>query len=185
MLLVTALLVLVTPTLDIFSLINIINKKICRTLFQSTALINKLQTEIPKTSLDELDKVERHLNQGAPFLDWLGIRVYEPERMEGEVVWHLRQNPPAKLTNILTIGIYEGHAFVIKDILKLARTYTCVHCSGRFTQAFNLQRHAERCTQGKTVIDYPAERVEAPQTSFEKAFYPKHQASHESLRWLE
>ena len=101
------------------------------------------------------------------------------------MVWHLRRNPPAKLTNILTIGIYEGHAFVIKDISKLSRTYTCVHCSGRFTQAFNLQRHAERCAQGKTVINCPAERVEAPQTSFEKAFYPKHQASHESLRWLE
>jgi len=115
----------------------------------------------------------------------LGIRVYEPERMEGEVVWHLRRNPPAKLTNILTIGIYEGHTFVIKDISKLARTYACVHCNGRFTKAFNLQRHAERCAQGKTVIDCPAERVEAPQASFEKAFYPKHQASHESLRWLE
>ena len=70
----------------------------------------------PKTSLDELERVERQLNQGAAFSDWLGIRVYEPVRVEGEVVWHLRRNPPAKLTNILTIGIYEGHAFVIKDI---------------------------------------------------------------------
>ena len=105
--------------------------------------------------------------------------------MEGEAVWHLRRNPPAKLTNILTIGIYEGHAFVIKDISKLARTYAFVHCRARFTQAYNLQRHTERCAQAKTVIDCPAERVEAPQTAFEKAFYPKHCASQESLRWLE
>jgi len=35
------------------------------------------------------------------------------------------------------------------------------------------------------VIEYPAERVEAPQTAFEKAFFPKHTASLESLRWLE
>ena len=55
----------------------------------------------------------------------------------------------------------------------------------RFTQACNLQRHTQTCAQGKTVIDCPAERVEAPQTSFEKAFYSKQQASHESLRWLE
>ena len=49
-------------------------------------------------------------------IGWVS-RVYEPERMEdGEVVWHLRRKPPAKLTNILTIGIYEGHAFFIKDI---------------------------------------------------------------------
>ena len=121
------------------------------------------------------------------FKDWLGICVYEPERMEdGEVVWHLRRKPPAKLTNILTIGIYEGHAFVIKDITKLAKTYACVHChSRRFTKECNLQRHIQTCAQGKTVIDCPAERVELPQTSFEKAFYPKHSSSPESLRWLE
>ena len=139
----------------------------------------------PKTSLDELDRVERRLNQGAAFSDWLGIRVYEPVRVEGEVVWHLRRNPPAKLTNTLTIGNYEGHAFFIKNISKLARTYACVHCRARFTQTCNLQRHTKRCAQGKTVNDCPAERVEAPQTAFEKAFYPKHTASPESLRWLE
>ena len=138
-----------------------------------------------KTLLDELDQVERHLNQKLDFSDWLGIRVYEPERVEGEVVWHLRRNPPAKLTNILTIGVYEGHAFVIKDISKLAKTYACVHCHSRFTKACNLQRHTQTCVQGKTVIECPAEKVEAPQTASEKAFYPKHAASPESLRWLE
>ena len=63
--------------------------------------------------------------------------------------------------------------------------YACVHCRARFTQACYLQRHTQRCAQGKTVIDCPAERVEAPQTAFEKAFYPKHCASQESLRWPE
>ena len=101
------------------------------------------------------------------------------------MVWHLGCNPPAKLTNILTIGIYEGHAFFIKDISKLAKTYACVQCRSRFTQVCSFQRHTERCSQGKTVIDCPAEKVEAPQTSFEKTFFPKNQASHESLRWLE
>ena len=92
-----------------------------------------------KTCLDELDEVEKHLNKKQIFKDWLGVRVYEPERMEdGEVVWHLRRNPPAKLTNILTIGIYEGHAFIIKDISKLAKIYACVHCRSRFTQACSL-----------------------------------------------
>ena len=131
------------------------------------------QNDSSKTSLDELDRVERHLNQGAAFSDWLGIRVYEPVLVEGEAVWHLRRNPPAKLTNILTIGIYEGHAFLIKDISKLARTYACVHCRARFTQTYNLQRHTERCAQGKTVIDCPAERVEAPADSFREGLLPK------------
>ena len=48
--------------------------------------------------------------------------MYELERREdGEVVWHLRRSPLAKLTNILTIGIYEGLAFIIKDIENLAK----------------------------------------------------------------
>ena len=60
-----------------------------------------------------------------------------------------------------------------------------MHCRARFTQACHLQRHTQSCAQGKAVIDCPAERVEAPQTAFEKAFYPKHCASQESLRWLQ
>ena len=36
--------------------------------------------DCPSTSLDELDKVEQHLNQGKPLDEWLGIRVYEPEK---------------------------------------------------------------------------------------------------------
>ena len=35
------------------------------------------------------------------------------------------------------------------------------------------------------MIECPAEKVELPQTAFEKAFYPKHSSSPESLRWLE
>ena len=154
-------------------------RELVKSFFKLRAALN----DSPKTSLNELDRVERRLNQGAAFLDWLGIRVYEPVRVEGEVVWHLRQNPPAKLTNILTIGIYEGHAFVIKDIAKLGNMYPCVH--SRFTQACRLQWHTERCAQGKTVIDCLAERVTAPQTAFEKTFYPKHCPSQESPRWLE
>ena len=145
-----------------------------------------MPTDHPKTSLDELDKVETHLNQGTAVSAWFGIRVYEPERGEDdEVVWHLRRNANPKLKNILTIGIYEGHAFVIKDIAKLPRTYECGHCRARFTKVCNLQRHFQTCSAGKTVIVCPGERVEAPQTAFEKAFYPKNTASKNSLLWLE
>ena len=100
-------------------------------------------------------------------------------------IWHLRRNPADKLTIILTIGVYEGHAFVRKNISKLANIYACVHCRTRFTKVCNLQQHTERYAQGKTVTDCPDERVEAPQTAFEKAFYPQHSTSPESLHWLE
>ena len=125
-----------------------------------------------KTSLDELDEVEKHLNKKQIFKGWLGIRLYEPERLQNsEVVWHLSRTPPAKLTNILTIGICEGHV--------------CVHCCSRSTQACSLRRHVKKCAEGKTVIECPAEKVELPQTVFEEAFYPKHSSSPESLCWLE
>ncbi|KAL9972882.1 hypothetical protein ACROYT_G019267 [Oculina patagonica] len=78
-----------------------------RGLAKSFFKLETVPIDCPKTSLDELDKVERHLNQGATSSDWLGIRVYEPVR------------------------------------------------------------------------------VEEPQTSFVKAFYPSNQASKELLRWLE
>ena len=149
----------------------------------------KLKTapdDLPKALFDKLDKVERHLNKNEPFSDWFGIRVYESERrVDGEILWHLRRNLPAKLNNILTIGVYEGHAFFIKDITRLAKTYACVHCQARFTQADHLQRHTQRCSQGKTITDCPGERVEVPKSSFEKAFFPKNTASQESIRWLE
>ena len=66
-----------------------------------------------KTSLHELDKVERHLYEALE--EWLGIRVYEPERGEAEdVVWHLRRNSPAKILNVLTIGVSKGTRFSSK-----------------------------------------------------------------------
>jgi len=95
---------------------------------------------ILKTSLDELDEVKRFLNQRKRVAEWLGIRVYEPEPQEnGETVWNLRKNPSDRLQNIITIGIYEGHAFLIKGIKKLARLYACADCQARFTQACSLK----------------------------------------------
>ena len=143
-------------------------------------------SDVPKTSLDELDKVERHVNKGEAFSNWLGIRVLEPEKaIDGEVVWYYRRSPPEKLTNIMTIGVHRGHAFLIKDITKLAKTYKCKDCHHRFTRSDNLQRHSQTCSKGKTVIICPGERVEKPQTAYEKVFYPKHYTSKASLLWLE
>ena len=96
--------------------------KKARNLAQSFYKLKAIPQNFRKTSLDKLDKVEAHLNEGSPVASWLGIRVYEPERLVGgEVVWHLRTNPNPKLKNILTTGVYEGHAFLIKDITKLEK----------------------------------------------------------------
>ena len=66
-----------------------------------------------------------HLNKGTAFSGWLGIRVYVPERVGPEVVWHLTRNPAPQFKNVMTIGIFGKHAFLIKDITKLAKTYAC------------------------------------------------------------
>ena len=50
-----------------------------------------------KTSLDQLDDVEKFVNKNVNFSDWLGIRVCEPERQNDEVFWQLRRNAPAKI----------------------------------------------------------------------------------------
>ena len=160
--------------------------KAAQDLAKSFYKLKNTPKDCGKTSLDELEKVEMCINRGTAFSNWLGIRVYTPERTETtEVVWHLIRNPAPQVKNVMTIGVYAEHAFLIKDITKLAKTYECNHCHARFTQSYSLQRHAERCAQGKTIIDCPGEKVEAPQTAYQKAFYPKNNASKESIQWLE
>ena len=99
---------------------------------------------VPRTSLYELDKVERYLNKGKQLFEWIRIRVYEPERQEnGNIHWHLGKKPSDKLKNIITIGIYEEHAFLIKDINKLAKTYVCKHCQAQSTQMVTQRINSE------------------------------------------
>ena len=159
-----------------------------RELAKSFLKLSTTPNDVPRTSLDELDKVERHLNQGKQLSDWLGIRIYQPERQEnGEILWHLRKNPSDKPKNIMTIRIYDEHAFLIKDMEKLARIYACVDCRTHFRKVCHLQQHAKTCAQGRTIIDCPNERVKVPQTSYERAFYhhKKAQTSASSIRWFE
>ena len=57
--------------------------------------------DLPKKSLDELDQVERHINQGTTLSEWLCAIVFEPERKDGgEVIWYLRPD-------------WVGHAFSV------------------------------------------------------------------------
>jgi len=147
--------------------------KEARSIAQSFYKLKTIPPNFRKTSLNELDKVEAHLNEGSPVASWLGIHVYEPQCLVGgEVVWHLRTNPNPKLKNILMIGVYEGHAFLIKDITKFVKTYACTHCGQRFTKTWNLHRHHKTCSAGETVVSCPGTKVEAPLTAFEKVMYP-------------
>ena len=83
------------------------------------------------------------------------------------------------------IGIYIGHAFLIKDITKQAKTYVCNNCQARFTKACNLQRHAKTCPKGRTIIECPNEKVKAPPPVYERTFYNESQSSQLAVSWLE
>ena len=150
------------------------------------SFLNTTEDDIPNSLMDDLEAVEKHLNKQKPFSQWIGIRVYEPVDFGETRIIHWRlMSPPPKLANIVTIGVYDGHAFLIKDISKPAKTFVCVDCRAGFTQACSLQRHSQTCSKGETVIDCPGEKVDAPPTNFEKAFFPKQGASPESIWWLE
>ena len=85
----------------------------------------------------------------------------------------------------MTIGLYEGHAFLITDINKVTNNYTCGECMARFTKSVNLTRHAARCTRGQTNISCPGNRILAPESAFKKAFYPEGSFGIKATCWLE
>ena len=60
--------------------------------------------------------------------------------------------PLAKIENVMTIGAYDGHAFLIRDIEKIVKVYVCNNCCARFTQACSLQRHADRDRRRESIV---------------------------------
>ena len=97
---------------------------------------DKALPDVPETSLDQLGKIEEHFKTG--------IQVYEPTEC-GD--WHLTRQA-AQYDEKVSIGIYGEHAFLIKDIRKLANVYYCGACKARFTKAVSLQCHVKRCMTG-------------------------------------
>ena len=85
----------------------------------------------------------------------------------------------------LHMGLYETHAFLIKDINKVSNNFTCGDCQARFTQSCNLARHAARCKLGQTHTECPGNKILTPESDFEKAFYPEGHFGTDGVRWLE
>ena len=85
----------------------------------------------------------------------------------------------------MTVGIYEAHAFLITDIKKVTNNFTCGECLARFTRSDDLPRHIKTCTRGRTNISCPGNRILAPESAFEKAFYPEANFGIKATCWLE
>ena len=114
-----------------------------------------------------------------------GIAAYTVQPNGDFVLTHLPANYDKVGRPVLTMGIYEGHAFLIRDIKVVAQNYTCGDCQARFTQSCHLVRHACCCSGGQTKINCPNNRIRAPSSAYERAFYPDNRCSFIGTKWLE
>ena len=128
-------------------------------------------------TLQQFHLFERHFKQGIAAYSVTNeedfVSSYTPSRYD-------KVNYPT-----MTIGLYEGHAFLITDINKVTNNYTCGECMARFTKSVNLTRHIKTCTRGRTNIGCPGKRILAPDSAYEKAFYPEESFGIKATCWLE
>ena len=124
-----------------------------------------------------LPLLERHFKQG--------IAAYTVQPNGEFLLTHLPANYDKVGRPVMTIGLYDGHAFLIRDIKQVAQNYTCGDCQARFTKSCDLVRHASRCTSGQTKINCPNKRIRAPASAYERAFYPDNRCSFIGTKWLE
>ena len=111
----------------------------------------------------------------------MGLQVHEPTEC-GD--WHFTRGA-AHYDEKVSIGMFEEHAFLIRDIQKLANVFAAELARHASQSAVNLQRHAKTCMTGVTKVVGPNEQVKAPPSAFEKAFYPNPGGSKLATQWLE
>ena len=125
-----------------------------------------------------LSLLEKHFKQG--------IAAYEVQLNGDFILTHVPANYDQVGIPLLNMGLYYGHAFLITDLKQVANTYTCGDCQARFTKACNLARHvANNCSRGQTKINCPNNRIKAPSSAYERAFYPEQTCSFVAIKWLE
>ena len=125
-----------------------------------------------------LSLLEKHFKQG--------IAAYTVQPNGDFILTHVPANYDQVGSPLLNMGLYDGHAFLITDLKQVAGTYTCGDCQARFTRADNLVRHvANNCSRGQTKINCLNNRIKAPSSAYERAFYPEQTCSFVAIKWLE
>ena len=118
-------------------------------------------------TLQQFNLLEKHFKQG--------IAAYSVTNEGDFILTHTPSHYDRVSHPTVTIGLYEGRAFLITDINKVTNNYTCGECMARFTKSVNLTRHIKTCTSGRTNIECPGNRILAPESAFEKAFLSRRQ----------
>ena len=125
-----------------------------------------------------LSLLEKHFKQG--------IAAYEVQPNGDFILTHVPANYDQVGIPLLNMGLYYGHAFLITDLKQVANTFTCGECQARFTQSCHLARHvANNCSRGQTKINCLNNRIKAPSSAYERAFYPEQTCSFVAIKWLE
>ena len=125
-----------------------------------------------------LSLLEKHFKQG--------IAAYTVQPNNDFLLTHVPANYDQVGRPLLNMGLYAGHSFLITDLKQVAGTYTCGECQARFTQSCHLVRHAaNNCSRGQTKINCLNNRIKAPSSSYERAFYPEQTCSFVAIKWLE
>ena len=150
------------------------NTRRARELAQSFSAVYPKLTSI---TLKELHLLEKHFKYG--------IAAYSVTNAVYIVLTHTHSHYDKVSHPTMTSGIYEGHAFLILDINKASNNFTCGECMARFTRADNLNLHIKTCTRGRTEIKCLGNRILAPESAFEKAFYPEGGFGIKACCWLE
>ena len=105
------------------------------------------------------------------------------------MLWNLLRYASEAVKEVMTIGVCDGPAFLIKNFEKMEGTFVCINCGSRLTAGRNLQRHASRCTREETKMRGPEEKLAAPLNSYSRWFQPPKSDgrvfSKSSKLWLE
>ena len=83
-------------------------------LAKSSFNLRTVPLNVPKTSLDELDKVERHFRKGKQFQIGLALDFVSPNLFKTTKFCGISERI-FLVNEIMTKEIYEGHALLIKD----------------------------------------------------------------------
>ena len=125
-----------------------------------------------------LSLLEKHFKQG--------IAAYTVQPNGDFILTHVPANYDQVGRPLLNMGLYDGHAFLITDLKQVAGTYTCGDCQARFTKSCHMVRHvANNCSRGQTKINCLNNRIKAPSSAYERAFYPEQTCSFVAIKWLE
>ena len=120
--------------------------------------------------------IENHFQQG--------IAGYEIDAEGAFALKYLPSRFDKMRVPQMDIGIYEEHALLITKPDKVTKHYVCAECQARFTKACHLLRHAEVCTRGVSKVVCRRERIQPPETAYEKAFYGHREYAGKVVSWM-